>query len=55
MTVVRRETGLDPDSFAERSELPSPGEIHRSPDPSFDAQKYDAERAERYALREGFY
>ena len=45
----------DPARFVERSELPSSGEIHRSRDPSFDAEAYDAERAERYARREGFY
>jgi PPOX class probable FMN-dependent enzyme len=45
----------DPTRFADRSELPSSGEIHRSRDPSFDADAYDAERAERYARREGFY
>ena len=31
------------------------GEIHRSLNPEFDAEQYDAERAERYARREGFY
>ena len=46
---------LGPARFVERSELPSPGEIHRRLDPSFDAEAYDAERAERYARREGFY
>jgi PPOX class probable FMN-dependent enzyme len=45
----------DPERFVERSELPSSGEIHRRRDPSFDAEAYDAERAERYARREGFY
>jgi PPOX class probable FMN-dependent enzyme len=45
----------DPSRFVERSELPSSGEIHRRRDPSFDAEAYDAERAERYARREGFY
>jgi PPOX class probable FMN-dependent enzyme len=45
----------DPARYAERSELPSSGEIHRRRDPSFDAEAYDAERAERYARREGFY
>jgi PPOX class probable FMN-dependent enzyme len=39
----------------DRSELPSSGEIHRSLDPSFDADAYDVERAARYARREGFY
>ena len=45
----------DPSRYVERSELPSSGEIHRRRDPSFDAEAYDAERAERYARREGFY
>jgi uncharacterized protein len=45
----------DPDSYVDRSELPSSGEIHRSLDPSFDAEAYDAARAERYARRENFY
>ena len=40
----------------DRSELPSSGEILRSlNDPSFDAEQYDRERAERYARREGLY
>ena len=45
----------DPERYVERSELPSSGEIHRRRDPSFDAESYDAERAKRYARREGFY
>ncbi len=45
----------DPTRFVDRSELPSSGEIHRGRDPSFDAEAYDAERAERYSRREGFY
>jgi PPOX class probable FMN-dependent enzyme len=45
----------DPTRYVDRSELPSSGEIHRSRDPSFDADAYDAERAERYSRREGFY
>jgi uncharacterized protein len=45
----------DPSRYVERSELPSSGEIHRARDPSFDAEAYDAERAGRYARREGFY
>ena len=45
----------DPGRYVERSELPSSGEIHRARDPSFDAEAYDAERADRYARREGFY
>jgi uncharacterized protein len=45
----------DPERHVDRSELPSSGEIHRSLDPSFDAEAYDAARTERYARREGFY
>jgi len=45
----------DPSRHVDRSELPSSGEIHRRRDPSFDADAYDAERADRYARREGFY
>jgi PPOX class probable FMN-dependent enzyme len=46
----------NPSRFAERSSLPSPGEIMRAVQgEAFDAAKYDAERAERYARREGFY
>jgi len=45
----------DPERFVDRSELPSSGEILRSLDPDFDAETYDAERAERYRRREGFY
>ena len=45
----------DPEGFIERRELPSAGEIHRSLDPSFDTEAYDAARAERYARRENFY
>jgi len=41
--------------FRDSSELPSPGAIHRSLDPGFDAESYDAERAERYARRDGLY
>jgi uncharacterized protein len=45
----------DPATFVERTALPSSGEVHRSLNPEFDAQRYDAERAARYARREGFY
>jgi PPOX class probable FMN-dependent enzyme len=45
----------DPERYIERDELPSPGELMRSIEPSVDAETYDAERAERYARREGFY
>jgi uncharacterized protein len=43
-------------SFAERSQLPSNGELHKSVlGDSFDSARYDAEREARYARREGFY
>jgi uncharacterized protein len=45
----------DPERHVDRSELPSAGEIHRSLDASFDAEAYDAARAERYARRDNFY
>ena len=45
----------DPETFVERTELPSSGEIHQSLNPDFDAETYDAERAARYERREGFY
>jgi uncharacterized protein len=45
----------DSDSYVDRDELPSPGQLMRSVQPSLDAETYDAERAERYARREGFY
>jgi PPOX class probable FMN-dependent enzyme len=45
----------DPERFVERDTLPSSGEILRSLNDGFDAESYDAERAGRYARREGFY
>ena len=45
----------DPERYVERKELPSSGEILCSLDERIDAAAYDAERAERYARREGFY
>ena len=46
----------DPARFVDRSELPTSGAIHRElAGEDFDAEKYDAERAARYARREGFY
>jgi uncharacterized protein len=45
----------DPERHVDRSELPSAGEIHRSLDASFDAEAYDAARAERHARRVNFY
>ena len=45
----------DPDRYADRSELPSSGELMRSVGADVDPEEYDAERAERYTRREGFY
>lgn len=46
----------EPARFVDRSELPTNGEIHRAlKGDDFDAAAYDAERALRYARREGFY
>jgi PPOX class probable FMN-dependent enzyme len=45
----------DPEAYADRSELPSSGELMRSVGAEVDPKQYDAERAERYARREGFY
>jgi PPOX class probable FMN-dependent enzyme len=46
----------NPDRHIERSELPSSGEILRSlTEPIFDAERYDRERADRYARGEGLY
>jgi uncharacterized protein len=46
----------NPERHIDRSELPSSGEILRSlNDPEFDADRYDRERAERYARGEGLY
>jgi PPOX class probable FMN-dependent enzyme len=46
----------NPERHIERDELPSSGEILRSlNDPDFDAERYDRERAERYARGEGLY
>jgi uncharacterized protein len=46
----------NPDRHIERSQLPSSGEILRSlAEPSFDAEGYDRERANRYARGEGLY
>ena len=46
----------DPARFIARSELPTNGEIHKVlKGGDFDADKYDEERAARYARREGFY
>jgi len=46
----------NPERHVDRGELPSPGAILRSiADPELDAERYDRERAERYARREGLY
>jgi PPOX class probable FMN-dependent enzyme len=45
----------NPERFHSAADPPTPGEIHRSLDPQFDADAYDTERAERYARREGLY
>jgi uncharacterized protein len=46
----------NPEQFIDRAELPSNGQIHREMQgDSFDADDYDAQRAARYARREGFY
>jgi len=46
----------DPARFVDGAELPGPGEIFKSlRGGDFDAAKYDADRAARYARREGFY
>ena len=46
----------DPARFVDRASLPTNGEIHQEMlGEGFDACAYDAERAQRYARREGFY
>ena len=45
----------NPARFVTRDTLPSGGAILASLQPGFDAERYDRERAERYARREGFY
>ncbi len=46
----------DASRFVDRAELPTNGAIHKEiADGDFDAEAYDAERAARYARREGFY
>jgi PPOX class probable FMN-dependent enzyme len=46
----------DPTRFVDRAQLPTNGEMQRAVQgDGFDASKYDAERAGRYARREGFY
>ena len=58
--AVLRSGLWDPERFVTQADLPSNGEIHRAiraqhGGPTFDAVAHDAERAERYARREGFY
>jgi PPOX class probable FMN-dependent enzyme len=46
----------NPEKHVDRSELPSSGAILRAvADAELDAERYDRERAERYARREGLY
>jgi PPOX class probable FMN-dependent enzyme len=45
----------DPEQYVPRAELPSPGELLCSVGVEVEAETYDAERAERYQRREGFY
>ena len=49
----------DPGTFQDAATLPSGGEIlkllNAQRDPGFDDERYDVERAARYAGREGFY
>jgi PPOX class probable FMN-dependent enzyme len=45
----------DPERYVPREDLPSNGELMRSIDPAVDPETYDAERADRYSRREGFY
>ncbi len=51
-----RSSFWDPARFLPREALPSNGQIHKVlAGGDFDADKYDEERAARYARREGFY
>jgi uncharacterized protein len=45
----------DPERYVSREDLPSNGELMRSINPAVDPETYDAERANRYSRREGFY
>jgi PPOX class probable FMN-dependent enzyme len=46
----------DPERFLTQADMPTNGQIHRAiRGADFDADAYDAERAGRYARREGFY
>lgn len=54
--AVLRSHLWDASRFRQNTELPSGGEVMRSlHGEAFDAETYDAARAERYAKREGFY
>jgi PPOX class probable FMN-dependent enzyme len=51
-----RSDAWNPAKFIAREALPTNGSIHKElAGGDFDAEKYDRERAERYARREGFY
>ncbi len=53
--LLRSELWDPANHISYEAELPSGGEVLRSLHPDFDAAGYDAERAGRYARREGFY
>lgn len=51
-----RSHAWDPARFVDPAELPTGGQVHRAiQGEGFDAAHYDAERAERYRRRDGFY
>jgi uncharacterized protein len=45
----------EPERYADRKELPSPGQLLCSVGADVEPDTYDAEREERYARRQGFY
>jgi len=46
----------DPQRFVDPAQMPTGGQVHRAlQGEGFDAEQYDAERAERYRRRAGFY
>ena len=58
--AVLRSSLWEPERFVTQADLPTNGDIHRiinaeRGNTTFDAASYDAERAARYARREGFY
>jgi PPOX class probable FMN-dependent enzyme len=54
--ALLRSNVWDVDRFLTPADMPTNGEIHRAiRGGDFDAAAYDAERAERYARRDGFY